>query len=77
MNTCSALANPLRKFLAGMLIAGSVSPVPSQALAADADSRIALQPELGCQATPKSGGVLVIMCVDGRMMIRFATLGQR
>jgi hypothetical protein len=72
MNTCSAPANPLRKVLASLLIAGSTNAVPSQALAADADSRIVLQPELGCQATPKSGGILVIMCVDGRMMIGFA-----
>jgi len=72
MNPCSALANPLRKLLVSLLIAGATSAVLPQALAANADSRIMPQPELGCQATPKSGGMLVlIMCVDGRMMIRF------
>jgi hypothetical protein len=70
MNTRSALADLLQKVLASLLIAGSTSAVLSQALAADADSRIVLQPELGCQATPRSGGILVITCADGRMMIR-------
>jgi hypothetical protein len=70
MNTCSALADLLRKVLASLLIAGSTSAVLSQALAADADSGIVLQPELGCQATLRSGGILVIMCADGRMTIR-------
>lgn len=72
MNTCSALANPPRKVFASLLITGSTSAVLSQAFAADADLRIASQPELGCQATPKSGGVLVITYGDGRMKIRFA-----
>ena len=69
MNTRSALADLLQKVLASLLIVGSTSAVLSQALAADADSRIVLQPELGCQATPRPGGILVIMCADGRMMI--------
>lgn len=72
MNTCSALAKQLRRVFASLLIVGTTSAVLSKALAADADSRIVFQPELGCQATSKSGGILVIMCVDGRMMIRFA-----
>ena len=69
MNTCSALADLLRKVLTSLLIAGSTSAVLSQALAMDANSGIVPKPELGCQATLRSGGILVIMCADGRMMI--------
>ena len=71
MNTCSAPTSLRRKVLASMLIAGGMSFDLSQALAADADWRIVLQPELGCQATPKSPGILLILCADGRMIIRF------
>jgi len=46
MNTYSALATPLQKFLASLLIAGSTSGVPSNAFASDADARIVLQPEI-------------------------------
>ena len=60
MNTCSAPANLLRIVLTSLIIAGIKIAVPSDVVAADADSRIVLRPQLGCQATPKSGGFLVI-----------------
>ena len=70
MNTCLVPVNLLRIVLASLVIASTTIAVLSEALAADGDSRIVLQPQLGCHSTPKSGGMLVIMCEDGRMMIR-------
>jgi hypothetical protein len=70
MNTCLVPANLLRIVLASLVIANTTIAILSKALAADGDTRIVLQPQLGCHATPKSGGMLVIICEDGRMMIR-------